>query len=64
MAGSNIVVGSNMAGSNDAAREQCRNSYRDQIDDIDAQMRSGYDSAQGEVYRERLRVLTKNLRAC
>lgn len=49
---------------NDAAHEQCKKRYRDQIDAIDAQMRSGYDSAQGEAYREQLRVLTTNLRAC
>ena len=49
---------------NDAYRERCKKDYRDQIDAIDAQMRSGYDSAQGEVYCERLRVLTTSLRAC
>lgn len=59
LAGSN-----NTASSDNAAREQCRDSYRDQIDAIDAQMRQGYDSAQGEIYRERLRVLTTNMRAC
>ena len=53
-----------MAGSNDAASERCKKDYRDQIDAIDTQMRSGYDSAQGEVYRERLRVLTTSLRTC
>ena len=50
-----------MAGSNDAARDQCKKRYRDEID---AQMRSGYDSAQGEAYRKRLRALTNSLRAC
>ena len=49
---------------NSAALERCRKNYRDQIDAIDAQMRNGYDSAQGEAYRERLRVLTTSLRAC
>jgi hypothetical protein len=44
--------------------EECKDSYRDQIDEIDAQMRRGYSSAQGEVYRERLRTLTQQLRAC
>jgi len=48
----------------DEASGQCKKNYRDQIDAIDAQMRQGYDSAQGEAYRERLRVLTTNLRAC
>ncbi len=50
---------------NDIARtEQCKNRYRDQIDAIDAQMRSGYTSGQGEAYRERLRTLTEKMRAC
>lgn len=44
--------------------EQCKKKYRDQIDAIDAQMRSGYSSAQGERYREQLRGLTQKLRAC
>jgi len=48
----------------DAASARCKKDYRDRIDAIDAQMRSGYDSAQGEVYRERLRVLTASLRTC
>ena len=48
----------------DAASARCKKDYRGQIDAIDTQMRSGYDSAQGEVYRERLRVLTTSLRTC
>lgn len=44
--------------------EQCKKRYRDQIDAIDAQMRQGYTSAQGEAYRERLRALTEQLRNC
>jgi len=44
--------------------ERCKKKYRDQIDAIDAQMRSGYTSEQGEAYRERLRGLTEKLRAC
>jgi len=44
--------------------EQCKQGIRDQIDAIDAQMREGYDSAQGERYRESLRVLTTRLRQC
>jgi hypothetical protein len=47
-----------------ASRESCRDGYRDQIDEIDAQMRRGYDSAKGEEYRERLRRLTEAMRAC
>lgn len=44
--------------------EQCKKSYRDQIDAVDAQMRNGYSSQQGEKFRERLRALTEKLRAC
>ncbi|MDH3428480.1 MAG: DUF4124 domain-containing protein [Gammaproteobacteria bacterium] len=44
--------------------EQCKKMYRDQIDAIDAQMRRGYSSAQGEQYREQLRGLTQKLRSC
>jgi len=43
---------------------QCKKRYRDQIDAIDAEMRRGYSSAQGEAYRARLRVLTQQLRQC
>ena len=46
------------------AVERCKKKYRDQIDAIDAQMRSGYTSEQGEAYRQRLRGLTEKLRAC
>ncbi|MDH3613478.1 MAG: DUF4124 domain-containing protein [Gammaproteobacteria bacterium] len=48
----------------EALTEQCKKRYRDQIDAIDAQMRSGYSSEQGEIYREQLRALTERLRAC
>jgi hypothetical protein len=44
--------------------EQCKKKYRDEIDAIDAQMRSGYSSAEGERYRQQLRGLTEKLRAC
>ena len=42
----------------------CKQHYRDAIDAIDAEMRRGYSSEQGEVYRQRLRQLTQSLRAC
>ena len=48
----------------DEVTQQCKKRYRDQIDAIDAEMRRGYSSAQGETYRERLRVLTQKLRQC
>jgi len=43
---------------------QCKKKNRDAIDAIDAEMRRGYSSEQGEAYRQRLRVLTERLRAC
>jgi hypothetical protein len=48
----------------DGASDQCKMGIRDQIDAIDAQMREGYDSAQGERYRENLRALTTRLHNC
>jgi hypothetical protein len=48
----------------DEITQQCKKRYRDQIDAIDAEMRRGYSSAQGEAYRARLRVLTQQLRRC
>jgi len=48
----------------DGASAQCKKGIRDQIDAIDAQMREGYDSAQGERYRENLRALTTRLHNC
>ncbi len=48
----------------DGSGDQCKQGIRDQIDAIDAQMRAGYDSAQGERYRENLRALTTRLRNC
>jgi hypothetical protein len=44
--------------------EDCKKRYRDQIDLIDAEMRSGFSSEQGERYKESLLVLTFQLRAC
>jgi len=43
---------------------QCKKRNRDAIDAIDAEMRRGYSSEQGEAYRKRLRGLTEQLRAC
>ena len=43
---------------------ECKQAYRDQIDAIDAEMRHGYSSEQGERYRERLRSLTERMREC
>jgi hypothetical protein len=42
----------------------CKKRYRDQIDEIDLEMRRGYSSEQGEVFKDELRVLTQQLRAC
>ena len=53
-----------MSGRNDEEIQTCKKHYRDAIDEIDAEMRSGYGSEQGEVFRQRLRQLTEKLRAC
>jgi hypothetical protein len=42
----------------------CKKPLRDQIDAIDAQMRSGYSPEQSKVYQQELRVLTQALRNC
>lgn len=54
-----------VANENDAAAvAACKKRYRDEIDRIDAEMRRGYSSAQGEIYREKLINLTQQLRRC
>ena len=52
------------SGRSDEEIQTCKKHYRDAIDEIDAEMRQGYGSEQGEVYRQRLRLLTQKLRAC
>lgn len=47
-----------------AWRDACRDRLRDQIDSINAQMRNGYSSQQGERYRDRLRVLRQQINDC
>ena len=47
----------------DAAR-RCRDSYQDQIERIDEQMRNGYSSAQGESLRDRRRNLREQMARC
>jgi len=44
--------------------EDCRKRYRDQIDAIDAEMRTGFSTEQGTDYKESLLALTRQLRAC
>ncbi|MDH4047909.1 MAG: hypothetical protein OEW68_00105 [Gammaproteobacteria bacterium] len=44
--------------------EDCKKRYRDRIDEIDAEMRTGFSLEQGEMYKEKLRALTQQLRAC
>jgi len=53
-----------VSGRSDEEIQTCKKHYRDSIDEIDAEMRKGYGSEQGEVYRQRLRQLTEKLRAC
>jgi hypothetical protein len=42
----------------------CKKRYRDQIDEIDAEMRRSFSPEQGDAYKERLLALTSQLRAC
>jgi hypothetical protein len=42
----------------------CKKTLRDQVDEIDAKLRSGYSSAQGEIYKDQLRSLTQAMRRC
>lgn len=44
--------------------EACKKRYRNQIDEIDAEMRTAFSPEQGDVYKERLLALTRQLRAC
>jgi len=46
------------------AYRACREPIEHAIEAIDEQMRRGYSSAEGEVFRERLRDLTTRLREC
>ena len=44
--------------------EDCKKRYRDQIDEIDVELRTSFSSAQADAYKQRLLGLTKQLRAC
>jgi hypothetical protein len=48
----------------DEPLEVCKKRYRDQIDEIDAELQTAFSPAQGDVYKERLLALTRQLRAC
>lgn len=48
----------------DEPLEVCKKRYRDQIDEIDAEIRASFSPAQADAYKERLLVLTQQLRAC
>ena len=48
----------------DEPLEACKKRYRDQIDEIDAELRTSFSSAQADAYKEKLLELTKQLRAC
>jgi hypothetical protein len=43
---------------------ECKKRYRDQIDEIDAEMRKGFSREEGATFKERLLALTSQLRAC
>ena len=47
-----------------AAVAECKKPYRDEIDEIDAEMQGGYSAEQGEVFKQRLLGLTEQLRRC
>ena len=46
------------------ALAQCKKKYRDAIDAIDTEMRLSYTPEQAEYYKQQLRALTEQLRAC
>ena len=48
----------------DEQLKDCKERYRDQIDEIDAEMLTAFSPEQGAAYKERLLALTKQLRAC
>ena len=43
---------------------QCKKPYRDAIDEIEAEMQGGYSAEKSEVFKQRLRGLTEQLRRC
>jgi len=48
----------------DEALDDCKKRYRDQIDEIDAEIGTAFSPAQANAYKEKLLALTKQLRAC
>ena len=44
--------------------DECKKRFRDQIDEIDAKLQTGFSPEQGDAYKERLMALAKQLRAC
>lgn len=50
--------------SDDERRKDCKDRLQSEIDGINTSMRSGYSSAQGEQYRERLRELRSRQQKC
>ena len=42
----------------------CKKRYRDQIDEIDAEIRTAFSPTLGDEYKARLKLLTRQLRAC
>lgn len=44
--------------------QDCKKRYRDQIDEIDTEMRTAFSPEQGTAYKDRLLKLTRQLRAC
>jgi hypothetical protein len=48
----------------DESLEACKKRFRDQIDAIDAELGASISPEQADAYKERLLVLTRQLRAC
>ncbi len=44
--------------------DDCKKRYRDQIDEIDAELRTSFSPERGAAYKEQLLALTSQLRAC
>jgi hypothetical protein len=48
----------------DEQLDACKKRFRDQIDAIDLEIRADFSPSKGEEYKARLKVLTRQLRAC
>ena len=44
--------------------EICKEPFRDEVDEIEAEMLRGYSAEQASEFKAKLRTLTQNMRAC